>query len=35
LESAGFELLKLAAFPTYINNPSEDSWNVIAVAKAI
>ena len=34
LESAGFSLVRLGTFPDVDKDPDEDSWNVIAVARA-
>jgi ubiquinone/menaquinone biosynthesis C-methylase UbiE len=35
LKSAGFELLRIKGFPNLTENPDENTWNVIFVAKAI
>jgi len=34
LESSGFSLLRLGAFPDYHRDPDEGSWNILAVARA-
>jgi hypothetical protein len=35
LQGAGFTLARLAAFPDFDREPSEDTWNVLGVVKAI
>ena len=35
LESAGFTLVRLGAFPNFDREPSEETWNVMGVARAI
>jgi SAM-dependent methyltransferase len=34
LETAGFELLRLGAFPDFHREPGPDTWNVMAVARS-
>ncbi len=34
LDSTGFEMLRLAAFPKFENEPDETTWNVICAARA-
>ena len=35
LQGAGFTLARLAAFPDFDREPSEDTWNILGVVKAI
>jgi hypothetical protein len=35
LESAGFKLLRLGAFPEFERDPDENSWNALAAARAV
>ncbi|NPV85809.1 MAG: class I SAM-dependent methyltransferase [Anaerolineae bacterium] len=35
LESAGFEPLRLGAFPDFDKDPDEDTWNALQVARAV
>lgn len=35
LETAGFSLLRLGAFPDFATDPDESTWNVLALARAV
>jgi hypothetical protein len=35
LDSSGFSLERLGAFPKFDDEPDETTWNVVAVARAV